>query len=471
MAELFSNTAPSAEKPLKLARWLDGAIFVGFLTALAGAPLLYGSDNQAAIELLTVVLIALFFLWAMLAVVQKEVRFVWSPIHATLVAFLILALIQLLPLPMALRAVGVDGTLVGGEPGPLGWSRITLDPHATTSAAAKLAMLIGYFFIASTFISTVRRAQAAATVLLVTGFVVSVIGIINSLAPESALLWKFPPESLSFGPFVNRAHFSGFAEMTLPLGLAMVFSGSAERDRWLLFLFMTLVIGCAVFMSASRAGMGIVLLEVIGLPLLAIRQRSWVTGGRTLAGLRPAARMALVGLLLACAIGGSVAWVGSESTLKRISQRFFDVQQLMTSGQQPVAVRPEIWRATVKMIDDNPILGVGLGAFAVAYPRYDRWNGLSLTAEAHNDYLQVLSDTGVVGALIGIVFLVTLVRVMRCALRGQSASERGIALGASVGCAALLAHSLVDFNLQITANALVFLTLVALLIRVQPSGE
>jgi O-antigen ligase len=456
------------------AHLLDRAIFVGFLTALAGAPLVYGSDNQPAIELLTVALVALSILWGLLAVVQKEMSFVWSPVHTALVAFLGVALIQLVPQPIALRAVGIDGALVGGEPGPLGWNVITLDRTATTDAAAKLAVLIGYFFIASAFINSAKRARVTVTVLFIAGFVVSLIGIINALAPESAILWKFPSGSVAFGPFVNRAHFSGFAEMTLPLGLAMIVTGSVEKDRRLLVAFMTVLIGCAVFMSASRAGMIIVLLEVLFLPLVGFvigrplmqpqmgRLRPAFHGSQA-GRLRHVFRGAIGALLLAGAILAGVAWIGNDPVIRRISSRF--------ESERSTMVRPEIWRATLKMIGDNPIFGVGLGAFAVAYPRYDRWNGLSTTAEAHNDYLQVLSDTGAIGGLVGVFFLLALLRVVRRALGCESSGERVIALGAGVGCAAMLVHSLADFNLQITSNALVFLTLVALLIRAQLSDR
>jgi len=119
------------------------------------------------------------------------------------------------------------------------------------------------------------------------------------------------------------------------------------------------------------------------------------------------------------------------------------------------------------MIADHPLFGVGLGAFAVAYPRYDGGNGLRRTAEAHNDYLQVLSDTGLVGGSVGLFFLFAFFRIVRNVLRGEQLREREEALGISVGCLAILAHSLVDFNLQITSNALLFLTLIALLIRLE----
>ena len=82
--------------------------------------------------------------------------------------------------------------------------------------------------------------------------------------------------------------------------------------------------------------------------------------------------------------------------------------------------------------------------------------------QAHNDYLQIVSDTGVVGATIGLAFVVLLfVRALRRA-RSQDDFRRGLALASLGGCFAVLVHSLFDFTLHTTANALLFLILAGL---------
>jgi len=162
------------------------------------------------------------------------------------------------------------------------------------------------------------------------------------------------------------------------------------------------------------------------------------------------------GLILGLAISIGIG-VGGEKLGERLVGRFRD---------DAFAVRSEIWRATLRMIADHPVFGVGLGAFATMYPHYDSGNGLRYTAEAHNDYLQLLAETGIAGGLIGVGFLVVLLRIVRRSLsRTVGTRHWSLAVGASVGIAAGLIHSLVDFGLQITANALVFLSLVAVLLR------
>jgi len=155
---------------------------------------------------------------------------------------------------------------------------------------------------------------------------------------------------------------------------------------------------------------------------------------------------------MSLAIGGGV-WIGGESLRERVLERF---------REDALAVRGEIWRATLRMIGEHPVFGVGLGAFATVYPRYDASPGLRYTAEAHNDYLQLLAEVGIVGGLIGAAFLSLLVRTI---WRSLWRAAEPAAVGASVGILAILIHSIVDFGLRVPANGLVFLSLLVVLLR------
>ncbi len=114
------------------------------------------------------------------------------------------------------------------------------------------------------------------------------------------------------------------------------------------------------------------------------------------------------------------------------------------------------------MIKANPYLGTGLGAYGVSYTQYDSRNGLFRLEQAHNDYLQVLSDGGIVLGVLGLSFVVLL--FWKAIVRAQSRDDfrRGVALGALSGCFGVLIHSFFDFTLHTTSNALLFLVLAAL---------
>jgi O-antigen ligase len=111
---------------------------------------------------------------------------------------------------------------------------------------------------------------------------------------------------------------------------------------------------------------------------------------------------------------------------------------------------------------DHPVIGTGLGAFGVVYTGYDTRNGLYRLEQAHNDYLQVLSDGGIVGAVLGLIFLVALFRMGFSRRESRDDFRRGVATGALAGCFAVLVHSFFDFTLHTTSNTLLFLVLAAL---------
>jgi O-antigen ligase len=114
------------------------------------------------------------------------------------------------------------------------------------------------------------------------------------------------------------------------------------------------------------------------------------------------------------------------------------------------------------MIKAHPFLGTGLGAFGVIYTRFDSRSGLLRLEQAHNDYLQVLSDGGIVGAVVALAFVVILFARAFYRMKTRDPFRRGVALASLGGCFAVLVHSFFDFTLHTTANALLFLVLAAL---------
>jgi O-antigen ligase len=117
---------------------------------------------------------------------------------------------------------------------------------------------------------------------------------------------------------------------------------------------------------------------------------------------------------------------------------------------------------TLDIIKAYPVVGSGLGSFSVIYTRYDSRNGFYRLEQAHNDYLQVLADGGIVGGILGLAFLIILFGKGFARRETDDKFRRGVATGALAGCFAVLIHSFFDFTLHTTANALLFLILAAL---------
>jgi O-antigen ligase len=118
------------------------------------------------------------------------------------------------------------------------------------------------------------------------------------------------------------------------------------------------------------------------------------------------------------------------------------------------------------MVADHPLFGVGFGAYPVAYSRYDTGSGRTVMNAAHNDYLQIVCETGLIGAGLMVWFLIALAKLCRSALSRREPLLLPMAVGATVGCIGILVHSLVDFHLQHPGTALMFFLLVVLLVGV-----
>jgi len=112
------------------------------------------------------------------------------------------------------------------------------------------------------------------------------------------------------------------------------------------------------------------------------------------------------------------------------------------------------------MVRVHPLLGWGLDVFPTAYPRFRSFYTDFFVNEAHNDYLQVLVETGLVGFGLVLWFLVVWWRHAWHNLRhGADSTARRATLAALIGCCGLLTHSFLDFNLHIPANAALFYVL------------
>jgi O-antigen ligase len=112
------------------------------------------------------------------------------------------------------------------------------------------------------------------------------------------------------------------------------------------------------------------------------------------------------------------------------------------------------------MFAAHPILGVGLGGYWIGITAYHDASGLMTPQEAHNDYLELLSSGGLIGFALGVWFAAMVIRLARRNLLVDTGYKRAVRLGAILGITGVAAHSLVDFGLHITTNAVVFLSLI-----------
>jgi O-antigen ligase len=270
------------------------------------------------------------------------------------------------------------------------------------------------------------------------GFLVSIFAILQHLTSNGKLYWfrEMHSGGLPFGPYVNRNHFAGFAELVLPLALIPLVLGRVRRERWpVVGLFAVLPIG-ALFLSASRGGLVSFGAELGVLALVMILRRTmakrWFAGVAVL----------LVAMLL-------VSWLGVGQILQRLSS----VQLLEVTAGKRSSMRRDTWQIFLH----HPITGTGLGTLQIVYPRYESLYDGKIVDHSHNDYLEALAETGILGGLCCAWFLGVLFSESLKRLRQLNNSFAGaLHLSGLVACSGFLVHSLVDFNLHIPSNALLF---------------
>lgn len=430
----------------------DRLAFGGLLLACAASPWPFGSVEFYAIDVLAIWLLLLIGLWAIHMVAIKKLVVRMTPILWVLLLLVGLSVLQLVPLPF-LPHRGI-------------WQsrRISLDPPATLQVITKWSLLVGYFFLASQLLRTPRRLRILVNTLIIVGLCVALVGLLNKLTFNGKILWFRPSDYArdAFGPFVNRNHFAGFMELILPLPLLLIVGRAVERDRWIVYGFSALVMGTALLLSTSRGGLMALVVQLLFLPILA--QYAWSQRHqhqRRQAGPTIGNWWRYLGgsVLLATSIIMATWWIGAEPITNRLSL----ADQFNQSRPILQQTRPAIWKSSLKLIQAHAVFGVGAGAYPTVFPHYDGSTGYFFVNAAHNDYIQGLAEMGIIGGLLGLAFLYYLARLIKQVLTVNHLWERAAGLAAAVGCIGLLAHSLVDFNLQIPSNALIFLILVAIL--------
>ena len=139
------------------------------------------------------------------------------------------------------------------------------------------------------------------------------------------------------------------------------------------------------------------------------------------------------------------------------------VQVLGRLGDLGPDIRLDITKDSLRMFSHRPVWGWGLGTFPTVYPSYRSFYTNLFVNEAHNDYAQLLVETGLLGFALMLWFLTRLYQYgLPTSRRWEFKWDGALSLAALLGCTGILVHSFVDFNLQIPANAAFFYVLCAL---------
>jgi O-antigen ligase len=258
--------------------------------------------------------------------------------------------------------------------------------------------------------------------------------------------------------------------MGFGLALGAIVWRGLPRERLVIVVGAILILAGAVVLANSRGGMlavfsQIVFAAVLRLFVSPVKRHSKDEGrlNELTKSLRASrlARAALMVLLVATIALGTI-WIGGAPLSASLEAVPTEVGAPSDKSRWAVR-RWDIWPATLKMIKDHPIAGVGFGGFWMAITRYHNASGEMVPQEAHNDYLEFIASGGLIALLIGAWFLYLYMQTVRARLRESSSRfVRAARCGALVGVSGVAVHSVVDFGLHIPANAVLIIGLMVI---------
>ena len=451
---------------------IDKLIERGIIFLLIFTPLAFGSVPQWSVAVMEIVAFALFFLLLLHKTLEPEPATDAKPDHDARhplkwlsILFICLTgviLLQVIPLPDFMLNIISPNSLATyrdfGNDAAGAFHPISINPYLTRQGLFKLFAYAAVFFVVVNHYKTKAQVHTLVkAILYMAGFLVA-FAALQSMTWNGRIFWLFPVDermrsgSGIWGPYINRNHFAGYMEMAIPLGMGLLlywashvktFPGDPLRRRIarflagdnvvpfaFLFLFV-LLMAASHFMTFSRGG-------IIGFAV-SFAFFAWMTHSRrTLRN-----RKSLIALLAAVIIA-AIVLAGWD----RIEQRFAALEQDHVS-------RLNIWQDSLGIVQDYPVFGTGLGTFINSYIRYQTKKPGYLYGHTHNDYLEMITDTGLIGALLvagmAFVFFLPLFRRWR---KKHGMYGKCIGAGGLASCAAIAVHSFTDFNLHTPANAL-----------------
>jgi O-antigen ligase len=412
-------------------------IFVLLCVIIVFTTLAYGTVHQPTIALFYLLTAVIVVLWAIDAFGTGFFRFNKSLLQIPVIGTVVYALVQIIPFGNHAEMGGVSG--IGRT--------ISVEPFWTQMFALHFLALFFILAASLTYLDSASRLRKMTLLITIFGFGFAFFAILQSVLSPTKIYGIYEIEyAKPFGSFVNRHNFAAFMEMAIAVPLGLLFAGVIPRDKRLIYLTAIGLMGIALILSGSRGGLVSLLAMVVFILILTSKTRG--SGQMAL-------KIGLTVLLVAVIIGGAIL-IGGESSLTRLAE---------TAASEDITTnRTHIWNVTLQVVKNNLPFGAGIGAFAAAYTPYDTMNGIERVEQAHNDYLQILADAGIVGLILAGFFIYQLFRTGLQNIKTDNLFRRGIAIGAFAGCFAILIHSLFDFVLHTTAVTVLFLTLVSLLV-------
>ena len=378
----------------------------------------FGAVQPWAWASLAVIAGLLLILWAVAQVGKQTATVMWSPLYIPAFGFFVLGLVQY-------------------------FGHLTQDPIGTREALTKLATDLILFFTAGQLlrISPKGVLRGFGFVVTIFAFSVGLFAIIQFFSSGGLIYWSVKTTSeVTFGPYVNHNHYAGLMEMLIPIAAVNFLVWPHSSPLRPLLGFALLVPVSSLLLSGSRGGFIALCVEIAILIAILLRYAPLPIQGLWIP---------LLGVFITAAML-VLFWLDSG----RVSSRLATLAKLPMRPEVTLAERWVASRDSLPILVDHPWTGTGLGTFEDIFPRYQSFATDLTWDHAHDDYVEALAETGLMGGFFIATAMVLFLRVAFKGLRERLRHSEGwYQLGAILGCCGLLVHALVDFNFHIPANA------------------
>jgi O-antigen ligase len=395
---------------------LGGLLLYGTFGLLMFGPLAFGAVQPWSVFILEAGSVVLTIAWFAKQWLDGEIVIHWNPLFLPMAGFGVLILLQLVLRSSAYTHDTVSGLLL-------------------YCAYAMLCFLSGQALLRS------AQARGLAVVFSLYGFALAAFALLYGISSNGKLYWLYPLSKGGwiYGPYVNHNHYAGLMELLVPIPLILSLTRLAEdKERIAAGIAAAVMVG-TIFLSGSRGGMIAIFVELAILAAMLFGQKRSI-------------RAAIASAAFVLVLIALLTWLGGKELTARVSSISAETRSEISGG-----MRSSIDRDTLRMVRVKPVLGWGLGTFPTVYPQFRSFYTNFFINAAHNDYLQLLAEMGVLGFCTMIWFLIVLYRRALPKIGNWMSDVSGaVTLACTLGFTGILVHSLVDFNLQIPANAALF---------------
>jgi len=379
---------------------------------------------------------------------------------------------------------------------------LSLNKYATYGKVIESLSYFLLFTLILLIVNTRKRLKVLIYTLIISGVAQAAYGTVMTLSglEYSFFIKKEFYTGVATGTYINRNHFAGYLEMCLALGIGLLIStlysssSGTRNEFWRRFIDIFLgdkirlriglvLMVIALVTSHSRMGNAafFISMSVVGIAYLILVKK-------------PPKNVIILFvslLIIDLVIVGN--WFGLDKLIDRFEKTQISIfqtdkkpdlvntevlnidkndleiqnkralQLYQMKIESNTETRDEVYRDTLTMIKDNPLVGSGGGTYINSFLQFRDFDIRKLYDHAHNDYLEFLAEYGLIGTFfLFLLVLYSLFSALVAMRKRQSSFMQGVAFACAMGILSLLIHSLSDFNLQIPANASLFVVLLAL---------